>query len=718
MGAPRPGSIGPTVRRRVRRLGRATSVRWFRWGRKLRAGLDLLLANVRRGEHAFVVGTAVLIGVAAAYGAIGFRLLIRGVSSLSFGEPELSLATLASLPWWVRLAAPALGGLVVGWLVTRTAEETRGSGIPEVMESVARFGGAIRLRVIWVKALAAAVTIGSGGSAGREGPIVQIGSAIGSGFGQLLGVSARRLRTFVACGGAAAIAATFNAPIAGTIFSVEVLLGDYTFASLAPIVLSAVTATVLSRHYLGDSPAFTIPAYELVSARELVLYGGLGLLAGVAAVIFIRMLYRTGDLFDRTSLRPWLRPALGGLGVGVIAQVFPEVLGVGYGTITAALWGQAAVVVGLLVVAKMVATCLTLGSGGSGGVFAPSLVMGSSLGAAFGLGVGTLFPDWTGGPGAYALVGMGALVSATTHAPISAILIIFELTNDYRLILPLMVACVLAVLLSSRLHRQSIYTAKLERRGIKLREGRDRNLLRAIPVADVMDTDPQTVHADLPFRELVPRLFADPGHELQVVDDDMRLIGTVALKDVRELLLQQEALGDLVLVEDVAKSDAPFVLPTDNLDLAMHLFGRSHSEELSVCADAESRRLVGVISRDALIDAYNRRIFHTDLTGGFGSIVDAVGSGRSVEVVGGVHLAELEVPFSIVGRTLRQADVRRRWGVEVVMIHTATPSGEALEGRPGRLPSPEVRLRPGDRLLVMGTPEAIDRLRGREGAGI
>ncbi len=708
---------GPRLRRRLRRFGRSASVRWFRLTRRLRTGLDSVLSNVRRGEHAFVVGTAVLIGVATAYGAIGFRLLIQGVSRVTFGVPELTLQSLATLPWWLRLLAPAVGGLVVGWLISRTAEETRGSGIPEVMEAVARLAGAIRLRVIWVKALAAAVTIGTGGSAGREGPIVQIGSAIGSGVGQLLGVSARRLRTFVACGGAAAIAATFNAPIAGTIFSVEVLLGNYAFASLAPIVLSAVTATVLSRHYLGDVPAFTIPAYELVSPRELILYGGLGLLAGLAAVLFIRMLYRTDDLFQKSAIRPWLRPAVGGLGVGLIAQVFPQVLGVGYATINAALWGQTAALVGLLVLAKMVATSLTLGSGGSGGVFAPTLVMGSSLGASFGLVVAGLFPDWTGGPGAYALVGMGAMVSGATHAPISAILVIFELTNDYRLILPLMVACVLAVLLSSRLHRPSVYTAKLLRRGVKLREGRDRNLLRAIPVSDVMDPDPATVRADLPFRDLVPRLVADPGYELQVVDDDMRLIGTVALKDVRELLLELDSLGDLVLVEDVIQSDVAFVLPTDNLDLAMHLFGRTHREELSVCDDPESRRLVGVISRDALIGAYNRRIFHTDLTGGFGSIVDAVGSGRSVEVVGGVHLAELEVPFSIVGRTLRQADVRRRWGVEVVLIHTAVTTGESLEGRPGRLPAPEVRLRPGDRLLVMGTLEAIEGLRGKEGAG-
>lgn len=717
MAAEGRGPRRPGVRRRVRRTARFATVHWFRLRRELRARLDHVLSNVRRGEHAFVIGTSVLIGMAAAYGAIAFRAMIRLVVEATFGTVDLTLDALAAMPWWLRLMAPALGGLVVGGLITRGAEETRGSGVPEVMEAVARRGGAIRPRVIWVKALAAAITIGTGGSAGREGPIVQIGSAIGSAVGQFLGVSVRRLRTFVACGGAAGIAATFNAPIAGTIFSVEVLLGDYAFASLAPIVISAVIATVVSRHHLGDVAAFPIPVYQLVSPRELMLYAVLGLLAGLASVAFIRMLYRSHDLFDRSRIPQWLRPAVGGLGVGIIAQVFPDVLGVGYATISAALWGQAALLVALLVVAKMVATSLTLGSGGSGGVFAPSLVMGASLGAAFGLGAGHVFPTWTGGPGAYALVGMGAMVSGATHGPLSAILVIFELTNDYRLILPLMVACVLSVLLSSRFHRASVYTAKLDRRGIRLREGRDRNLLRAILVADVMDGDPATVRADTAFKDLVPRLVAHPGRDLQVVDEDMHLLGTVALKDVRELLLQMDALGSLVVVEDVAQQDAPFVLPSDNLDLAMHLFGRTHREELTVCSDADSKRVVGVLTRDALIDAYNRRIFHSDLPGGFGSLVRSVEAGRSVEVVGGIYLAELDVPFSIVGRTLKEADVRRRWGVEVLLIHTADEAAEGMEGRPGKLPSPEVRLQPGDRLLVMGTLDAISRLRGKEGAG-
>jgi CIC family chloride channel protein len=677
----------------------------------MRGALSKVLGRIRRGEHVFAVASALLIGIMAGYGAIGFRLLIRLFQGVFFGAPEYTLGLLSGIPWWQRLVFPGLGGLGVGLLVTRVAPEVKGSGVPEVMDAVARFGGSIRFRVLWVKALAAGLTIGSGGSAGREGPIVHIGSAMASFLGRAMEVSAQRLRTFVACGAAGAIAATFNAPIAGALFSVEVVLGDVAVARLAPIVIASVVATVISRYHLGDFPAFQVPAYELVSARELFLYGVLGLAAGLAAVAFIRLLERSSDAFESSPIPPWLRPAAGGLLVGVIAQAFPQVFGVGYETIGEALWGTTSALVVLLVLAKMVATALTLGSGGSGGIFAPSLLMGASLGAAWGSLVHGLFPEWTATAGAYALVGMGAMLTATTHAPIAGILIIFELTNDYRIIPPLMVACVLGLLLSSLLHRDSIYTSKLSRRGVRLREGRDVNLLRSIPVHEVMDREAPTVPAGMPFTQLVPRLVAGSHKEVMVVGEDGELMGMVSLSDVGALLPETETLGDLVVAADAVQEDVPFVLPSDNLDLAMHLFGRTQRDELPVCADPASRRVVGVITRDALIDSYNRRIFQVDLPGGFGSLVDAVEGGRTVEVLGGVHLAEVEVPYGLVGRTLRQADVRRRWGVEVVLIRTVESGPESLEGRPGRLPAADVRLRAGDRLLVMGTQAAIRRLR-------
>ncbi len=706
---PEPGS--GRNRRRGRGL-RIASILLARAQRRLRVGLSRLLARIRRGEQAFVIVTAIAIGVLGGYGAIGFRAAIALAHQAFFATAEYSLAYLAALPWWRRLLLPSAGGLLVGLIVTRLAPEVKGSGIPEVMEAVARRGGAIRLRVLATKALAAALTIGSGGSAGREGPIVHIGSAIGSAVGQLLEVSTRRLRTFVACGAAAGIAATFNAPIAGALFAVEVVLGDLGLASLSPIVISSVVATVVSRAYLGDFPAFKVPHYELVDPRELLLYAGLGLAAGLVALAFTRLLYATSDAFEASRVPPWLRPALGGLAVGLISLALPNVYGVGYETINAALLGRlSGVILAALVVAKLAATSLTLGSGGSGGVFAPSLFIGATLGAAWGRFAHDLFPAWTATPGAYALVGMGAVVSAATHAPITAILIIFELTNDYHIIPPLMISCVLGVLLSSLLLSDSIYTAKLTRRGVRLTEGRDVNLLRGIKVAEVMNPEPATVPAGMPFSELLPRLLAGPRTELMVVEADGRLLGSVALADVRAVLPESEILSSLVVAADAVHGDLPSVVPADNLDLVMHLLGRTHRDEIPVVAGGGGRRLVGVVTRDAVIDAYNRRIFQLDLSGGFGSLVEGTRGGRMVEVMAGVVLTEVEAPFSLVDRTLGEADLRRRYGLEVVLIHPREPT-VAAEAGPGRIPTADRRIEAGDRLLVMGSREAVERFRG------
>jgi len=364
----------------------------------------------------------------------------------------------------------------------------------------------------------------------------------------------------------------------------------------------------------------------------------------------------------------------------------------------------------LLIVAKLAATSLTLGSGGSGGVFAPSLFLGAMLGATVGSLVHVLFPNWTAEPGAYALVGMGALVAGTTHAPITAILIIFELTNDYRIIPPLMLSCVIAVLLSGFLNHNSIYTEKLIRRGVRLFEGRDINLLRSILVEEVMEQEAPTVAAGLPFSDLVPKLLASHHRDFFVIDEEKKYLGAVCLNDIKAVLPESETLSPLAVAIDALNETVPFLLPKDNLDLAMQLFGKTHRDQLPVCADTTSKKIIGVISRDVVIEAYNRRVFQMDLSGGFSSLVAAVSGGRTVEVMGGLHLGEVDLPSALIGKTLFQANLRRDFDLEVILIQTA----EDLDNsdRPsGKVPTANCVLEAGDRLLVMGTRKAIDRLR-------
>jgi len=669
-----------------------------------------LLGHARRADNLSMLVAALTIGLLAGAGAIGFRWLIEQSQSTFFFGVDQGLEALRELPWWKRLLIPAVGGLLVGPIVYRLAPETRGSGVPEVMESAAFRGGFIRARVLAAKSLAAALTIGSGGSAGREGPIVQIGSAMGSVLGQVMSVSPRRLRTFLACGAAAGIAATFNAPIAGALFAVEVILGEFAVMQFSPIVISSVTATVLSRHVLGDSPAFGVPEYDLLRAAEFVPYTVLGLLAGLTSVVFIGAVYRTQDLFAALRIRPWMKPAIGGLIVGIIALWAPEVFGVGYQSVDAALHGRLPLLILLaLVPAKMLATAATLGSGGSGGIFAPSLFIGAMLGGAVGHIAG-LWMDGIASPGAYALVGMGAVVAGATHGPISAILIIFELTGDYRIFPPLMVACILSVLLSTGMKRDSMYTMKLTKRGINLHEGKDVNVLRSLYVRDVFDTAPSRVPGSLDIHEVVDRMLHDSRENFFVVGPDDRLLGSFSLKDLRELMFEHE-LPPLVVAADVARADAPVVRMDDNLDLVMHLFGQHDVEEIGVVERGPGRKLLGSVRRKQVIDAYNREIFRVDLTGGFHSVATAVEQDRGVELAAGYRLVEVGAPYAFVGRTIRRINVRARYGVEIILIRKPPETEGDIQGRPGAFPHPGYRLETGDTLLVMGTEENIRRFR-------
>ncbi len=426
----------------------------------------LKLGQLKTNEHTIMAILGVIVGLTGGLGAVGFRLLINLFQTLAYGSPGELLEVVKTIPWTYKVGIPAAGGLLVGPLVYFLAREAKGHGVPEVMEAVALRGGVIRKRVVFVKSVASAISIGTGGSVGREGPIVQIGSAIGSTLGQALNVSADRMRALVGCGAAAGIAATFNAPIAGSMFALEVVLGDFGLATFSPIVISSVVATAVSRHYLGDTPAFIVPAYQLVSVWEFPIYLVLGLFCAVLGVTFTKTLYGFEDLFDSFKFPEYLKPVIGGAILGVSGLFVPQILGVGYGAMDLALMQQIAWwLMLLLVAAKLLATSITIGSGGSGGIFAPSLYLGAMAGGFFGMVVHHLFPNVTASPGAYSIVGMGAVVSATTHGPLAAILILFEMTGSYKIILPLMFSCIIATIASRQLMKESIYTLKLVRRG-------------------------------------------------------------------------------------------------------------------------------------------------------------------------------------------------------------------------------------------------------------
>jgi CIC family chloride channel protein len=558
---------------------------------------------------------SILTGAGAGVGAIAFRYLIEAFSYVFSGHKDYSAAGHASNPivpglgvWFVVLA-PVVGGLIYGPIVSRFAPEARGHGVPEVMLAVNRMGGRMRPQVPIVKSLASALCIGSGGSVGREGPIVQIGSALGSVLGQRLRLTEAQLRLLVACGAAGGIAATFNAPIAGVFFALELILRNFEARSFGLVVLSSVTADAIGRAAFGRAAFLVLPAFTFTSPLELILYAGLGVFATGVGLAFVRILYAGEDLADRLWRWPdWLRPGVGGVLLGLLLLAVPQMYGVGYPVLENAVGGHyvALVLLGLLA-AKILATSLTMWVGGSGGVFAPSLFMGAMLGSAYGDAAHGLFPSLAHASGAYGLVGMGAVFAAAARAPITALLIIFELTGNYRIILPLMLAIVVSTALANLVTRDNVYTLKLRRRGIDIDAPRP-SLMAQITVREAMSDRPPAVAANTPLSTLVERFSGDGIDSLPVIGDTDNLIGVVAAADVERELGHNG--GEPPVAERIARAAAT-LRQDETLEHAILALGHTDGEGLAVVSD-DGQSLVGWLTHRDVLGAYRARLAARD----------------------------------------------------------------------------------------------------------
>ncbi len=526
-------------------------------------GLRLLAVRSSRAE---LLGLALVVGVGAGLGAVLFRFMIEGLTRAFTGYPDYAgLGHVANpnapaLGRYFVVATPVVAGLLYGPLVYFFAREARGHGVPEVMLAVARQGGRIRPQVAVVKALASALCIGGGGSVGREGPIVQIGSALGSSLAQLVRLDERRIRLLVACGAGGGIAATFNAPLAGVFFAMELILRRWETESFGMVVLSSVTASVIGRSVLGNTPFLVLPAFRIDHVVQYPLFGLLGICAGLVGVGFSRVLYAVEDVCDWAWRGPeWLRPAAGGLLLGTLLLVLPQMYGVGYPVLGRAVADKYTVAFLLALLAgKLLACSLTIGIGGSGGVFAPSLFCGAMAGAVFGDVVHAIAPQAGGSVGAYALVGMGAVFAGAARAPITAVVILFELTGEYTIILPMMLAIVLATGVSDLISADTVYTRKLLRRGIDVEEPADAKLRRQ-PVSDFMVDPPVPVAAGADLRAVAHRFAAEGTGSLPVADDSGRYLGLITAHELMDALAADEVTDIVALTSggEPVHLDAP-----------------------------------------------------------------------------------------------------------------------------------------------------------------
>jgi CIC family chloride channel protein len=557
-------------------------------------GYELIVGRFRLPQSTYLLLAAVVVGVGGGYGAVAFRALIGGATSIATWLTALMTPFLGPV---ALVASIGCGGAAAAWFAARFAPEARGHGVPEVMAAVALHGGVIRPRIILIKALASATTIGFGGAAGREGPIVQIGSAIGSLLGQVVRAPAPIVRTLVACGAAAGISATFNAPIGGVFFASEVILGDFAPRSFAVIVVASVVSAVIGRSVLGNRPSFDASAFSLVSPRELWLYALLGIVCALGAAAFVKVLYAFEDAADRIKAPAWIKGFAGFALVGAIGLAVPQILGVGYGAMQHVLDGHVdfarAFSMGLL---KPLATSITLASGGSGGVFAPSLFTGAMFGDAFGRVVHTVFPAWTAAPAAYGLVAMAAFFAAASEAPITAITIVFEMSDDYTIILPLMIATVVAAVLGRRLINGTVYELKLMRRGIDWKRVRRPHALAHINLHSVLVSEPAIVAPDAPLAGIAHAM-AGPAGVAIVVDDGM-LVGVVTAAAFAAALL-----ADPNATAAAAMGPPPPPLhASDSLERAADLFGDPNLAFIPVLDDEE--HFAGTLTRHDVLDAY------------------------------------------------------------------------------------------------------------------
>ncbi len=587
---------------RLRAWRRAMSARISQRGDTMIGQLTRLGAdeNTVLLVFALVIGTAVGVAVIIFYKLID---LAQAASLTAVGR----LTGIGS----VSILLVVIAGLTLTRLLIRYGTgDSEGENVPDVMGSVARRGGTMRAFPVAIKTAGAALVIGTGGSVGAEGPVVVAGSALGSKIGRFFRSGPERLKLLVACGAAAGISAAFNAPIAGVFFSLEKVIGSFGASAFPPVLVASVIAAVVSRAAFGDTPVIEIPTqYVVGSASELIFYALLGVATGIVAAIYTRGVYRTADALQRLP-SGWQRIALAAIIVGTLDIMFRDALwGRGQESLSFDIISQhGALCLIALAAAKLVATSVTLAAARCGGVFTPALFIGATLGGGLGMVAARALPQFTIVPEAFALVGMAGLVAGATHAPLTAIMIVFEMTSDYALILPLMLCGAIAYITARRIHPESIYSEWLVRRGINLHAGRDTAVMERLHVRDSYDSDPHVIGEGATVPQIVKAIGASSQIEFPVLDADLKLVGMLSHDDLRTVLTDTDRYAPVILAGDLASQVFERVTLNDTLGTALQKLAVRGAHYVPVVADDDPYRLLGVIGRKEVLTAYDRAV--------------------------------------------------------------------------------------------------------------
>ena len=565
------------------------------------------------GENTRMMIIASVIGLMAGACNIIFRTTVHWVDTI-FMVGGKELLGVEQGGWHLLLLPliPMAGMILLIPLSLLFPGEVNGYGFTKFLRKVNLEGGYIKARSIALKIIATALTIGTGNSAGVEGPIAAIGGAAGSQVGHFFRVSGSRMKVYIAAGAAGGIAGMFNAPIAGIFFASEiVLLGTFEISSFAALVIASALSTVVTRAYYGEIPAFPIPHYEMVNPFiEIPLYSLMALIIGLIAVFYIRIFYWVRDKYEALPLHPQLKPITGAFLIGCMAMAYPQIMGDGYLFIESVLNGEGAIfILFILVFMKIFATSITLGSGGAGGVFAPSLFIGAMIGGCFGHVANILMPSFTAAPGAYATVGIGAFLAAATHAPMTAIFLLFEMTGNYLIIIPIMLTSIIGVMVSKKFNHDSIDTVDFTREGIDIHEGREAAIMKSTRVGKAITEDVDFISERANINHLLEIFrMAKNSFYFPVVDDSGRMTGIISMQDVKNILHRAEEERVCYLVGGICSRDVIMLTPDDSLYTAMQLFDVKGIEEIPVVEDLENKWVIGMLKRRDVIAAYNHEI--------------------------------------------------------------------------------------------------------------
>jgi CIC family chloride channel protein len=513
----------------------------------------------------------------------------------------------------ILVMIPAFGGLIVGLMSKYFKGAQKGEGIPKAIDAVASRGGVIEGQTGFLKTLGAVISIGTGGAGGNEGPIVMMGSSIASSLGRYLSSSPDRLKILVGCGAAAGLAAAYNAPLGGALFSMEIILRTFNAKSFSPIIVASVFATVISRGYLGNEPAFKTSSFSLNTNYEFIFYLILGVLAAFTAVYFVRTFLKIDEIFDAKNKVPeWLKPAIGGLMVGIIGLYLPGIFSFSEAAVDNTIFNATPfMVLFLLLLFKPIATALTIGSGGNGGTFSPSIFTGAMLGGAFGQIVNYLFPTVSAPPGAYALVGMAAVVAGTTHASLTALIMVFEMTNNYKIILPLMLTIIVATTISKKILKGSLYTLKfdVEGKGIDI-YGRKTLVLKNISISSIIEKFEDLVTDDYTFQKLLGKVKESRFNNLLVKNSQDNIIGKIAFQDIRDAILDEETrnIMPFLVAGDLMVRNVQVITNDKNSEDALKILEKIDMDFLPV-QDKQTGKFLGIVSTENILKKYQNALF-------------------------------------------------------------------------------------------------------------